>query len=419
MKTRRIHTRHRTRNYRPFAVLLLLAGTVFLLAQCMNSASTAAGKKDFAAYAGADKCMSCHKETYDAHIRSAHFLTGQPATEQFLKGSFSEGSNKYVYNPELFVKMDKKDSGYYQTVFFRGEQKLAMRYEIVIGSGVMGQSFLTRRKDKYYQMPVTYYTAADQWSNSPGFPEKKVGIDKLITSRCLECHLTYAEGMGGTPEEPQTFNPDRMVFGVSCEKCHGPAAAHVSYHTANPKDTTARHIVNPASLSRTRQLDICALCHAGNINKSKPSFTFTAGEDLKDYFDIHSLDQAKVDNGAVDVHGNQLGLLMASACFKKSVSLTCNSCHNSHANERGQTAVFSQRCISCHATAAASFQTPAHKAVKGIERNCIDCHMPSQASRAIAVHVEGEEAARASYLRTHLISIYPNETTNYINQQAK
>jgi transposase-like protein len=268
-------------------------------------------------------------------------------------------------------------------------------------------------------MPVTYYTAADRWSNSPGFPEKKVGIDKVITSRCLECHLTYAEGVGGTAEEPHSFNPDKIIYGVDCEKCHGPAAAHVSYHASSPKDTAAKYIVNPARLSRNLQMDICALCHAGNITKSKPSFTFTAGKELKDHFTIRSLDEAAVNNEGVDVHGNQLGLLKASQCYIKSSTLTCNTCHNTHVNERGQTALFSQRCMGCHNTTAAEFKTPTHNSITAIEKNCIDCHMPAQPSRAIAVFVEGEEAARASLLRTHLIKIYPNETNKFNNQALK
>jgi hypothetical protein len=48
-----------------------------------------------------------------------------------------------------------------------------MRFDMVIGSGVMGQSFLTWRNNKLYQLPITYFTAADQWSNSPGFQMKE------------------------------------------------------------------------------------------------------------------------------------------------------------------------------------------------------------------------------------------------------
>jgi hypothetical protein len=44
--------------------------------------------------------------------------------------------------------MQKRDSGFYQVAYFKGEEKKAMRFDMVIGSGVMGQSFLTWRNNQ-------------------------------------------------------------------------------------------------------------------------------------------------------------------------------------------------------------------------------------------------------------------------------
>jgi hypothetical protein len=392
--------------------------SVFVLSKCSNQ-NKEMGSADlsYSAYAGAEKCMSCHKDIYDSHIKTAHYVTGRPANEQTIMGSFEKGKNTHAYSSELFVSMEKRDSGLFQVVYFRGEEKMAMKFDMTIGSGVMGQSFLTWRKNKMYQMPVTFFTAAGQWANSPGFPKEKVGIDKVITARCLECHLTYAEGIGGTEMEPQTFDKSKFIFGVSCEKCHGPAANHVEFHTKNMSDSLAKFIVNPSQLGRTMQLDICALCHAGNINKTKPSFTFTAGKNLADHFSITELNSAAVNTGNIDVHGNQFGLLKSSRCFFKSSTLTCNSCHNTHQNERGRLELYSQRCISCHNTGDAAFRTQTHNSITAIEKNCIDCHMPSQPSRAIAVFLEGKETPVASLLRTHFISIYPEQTEKFKTMQ--
>jgi hypothetical protein len=403
--------------------LIVISGivvSVLLLTKCAGKKTEQATHDiSFKAYAGAEKCMSCHKEIFDNHIKTAHYLTGRPADEQTVMGSFEKGKNVHAYSPELFVAMEKRDSGLFQVVYFRGEEKMAMKFEMTIGSGVMGESFLTWRKNKMYQMPITFFTAANMWSNSPGFPEKKVGIDKVITARCLECHLTYAEGIGGTETEPETFDKSKFIFGVSCEKCHGPAAQHVEFHRSNPSDTVPKFIVNPSQLERTKQLDVCALCHAGNISKTKPSFTFTAGKNLADHFSIAELNSTAVNTGNIDVHGNQFGLLKSSKCFLKSTTLTCNSCHNSHQNERGNLELFSQRCINCHNTNEAVFKTATHNTVTAIEKNCIDCHMPSQPSRAIAVFLEGKETPVASLLRTHLIKVYPELTDKFKNQKSK
>ena len=44
--------------------------------------------------------------------------------------------------------MEKRDSGLFQVAYFKGEEKKAMRFDMVIGSGVMGQSFLTWRNNQ-------------------------------------------------------------------------------------------------------------------------------------------------------------------------------------------------------------------------------------------------------------------------------
>lgn len=402
-------------------VLLSILSIVFILVRCVNSNKEK--KEDeiinFESYATSAKCISCHKDIYDNYIKTAHYLSGQPADEKFIMGSFKENKNKYWYTPSILLSMEKRDSGFYQVVYYKGEEKKAMRFDIVIGSGVMGQSFLTWRGNKLYQLPITYFTAADQWSNSPGFPRERVLIDRPVTSRCLECHLSYAQGISGLPLEPVEFDHNKIVYAIDCQKCHGPAAKHVEYQMQHPGDKTGRYVVNPSKLSRTQQLDICTLCHGGNIQKTKPSFEFTAGKKLSDYFVIDSLHDYVVNSSAVDVHGNQVGLLKSSKCFRMSETMTCSTCHNLHENERDNVELFSQRCTTCHKTNAEDFKTPTHRSLVAIEKNCIDCHMPAQPSKSIAVFLQGEEIPKASLLRTHFIGIYPEESKKVMTKTDK
>jgi transposase-like protein len=403
-------------------VLITITAIVCLLSQCItqkNKNETTIAPAVFEDYSGSEKCAACHKDIYKNHISTAHYHTGQPATANFLKGHFEKGKNTYSYTPSLVVSMEKRDSGFYQVVTYKGEEKIAMRFDMVIGSGVMGQSFLTTRNNRLYQLPITWFTAANQWSISPGFPLSKVMIDRPVTARCLECHATYAQSVSGTEMEPLEFDYNKILYGVSCEKCHGPAAKHIEYHISHTADSVPKFIVNPAALSRQQQLDVCALCHGGKIPKTKPSFQFTAGKKLSDYFITDTLSDNAVKSGNVDVHGNQYGLLRASKCFRMSSAMTCNTCHNSHKNERGNDALFSSRCTGCHSTTANEFKTPTHKQVTNIQNNCIDCHMPSQDSRAIAVFLEGAQKLVASKLRTHFIGIYDEETKKFIAKMKK
>ena len=376
-----------------FFIVCLLCAAVVLMSRCMNNTATkeanAGEQNNFADYAGDEKCRSCHKDVYENHLLTAHHLTASPASDKTVAGSFEPGANTYYYTAEIKLGMEKRDSGLFQVIYYRGEEKKVMQFDIAIGSGVMGQSYLSWSGNRLNQLPISYFTAAKQWSNSPGFPSQKVMIDRAVTSRCLECHATYAEGIPANTMEPMEFDKNKIIYGVSCEKCHGPAAKHVAYQTTHSTDTTARFIVNPARFSRLQQLDMCALCHGGDPKKTKPSFQFASGNKLSEYFKIDTLQNAAAMSGNIDVHGNQVGLLKASRCFTMSNSMTCGTCHDTHKNQRNQKEFFSGKCISCHNTSETSFKTTGHTGITSIEKNCIDCHMPVQPSKIISVFFGG------------------------------
>ncbi len=406
---------------RALLIILLLSTSVFLLIRCMDPSDEKAepileaGIDRYALYAGSQACQSCHQDISAKHQLTGHFRTSQPSVDSLVKGSFAPGKNTYDYNPELRIVMEKRDSGLFQVVYFRGEEKKAMRFGVTIGSGAKGQTYAWWSNNHLFQMPISFFTAADQWSNSPGFPPK-VQFDRPITSRCLECHTTLA--MNEAPQEKQEiFNPGRMIFGIDCEKCHGPAASHVEYHKGTPGSQDGKFILNPASFTRQQNLDLCALCHGGNIQATMPPFSFSAGDRLSDFFKIDSLAREAVNKGNVDVHGNQLGLLKASECFVQS-EMTCNSCHNPHENERGSTAVFSQRCMSCHQDGHEVKCKIDKRLVSNLENNCIDCHMPLQPSRSIAMVLPGNETPTASMIRSHYIAIYAEEVKKFLKENS-
>jgi hypothetical protein len=213
-------------------------------------------------------------------------------------------------------------------------------------------------------------------------------------------------------QEPEKFDSTKMILTVGCEKCHGPAAKHVAFETQHPNDTVGMYIVNPAKLSRQLSIDVCALCHSGRLQKTQSSFQFVAGDTLANYFAINT----EVKNAAsIDVHGNQLGLLQASKCFRLSKTMTCITCHNPHKNERAKTELFSQRCITCHQTQ--------HKNIAGVSnniliKNCIDCHMPLQNSMSVTFLLQGIEQPVSAKMRTHFITIYNDETKKFIEHNA-
>lgn len=398
-------------------IVSVLAVCVLLLTTCMDEKEkskdpepVATHTVQFDQFAGSASCAGCHKDIYTSHLQTAHFNTSQPANEKTILGSFEAGSNFHAYNSSTGIFMEKRDSGFFQVEYVNGVQKRLKRFDISIGSGTMGQSYLSWEDEYLFQLPITFFAAANRWSNSPGFANKP-NFRRVITSRCLECHATYVQTNSPFGKEPEQFDRNKIVYGVDCEKCHGPAAKHVDFQTSHPDDTVGQHIINTGKLSRQLSLDLCALCHGGRLQKTTPSFEFTAGKSLTDYF---KADTSHPNPEDIDVHGNQYGLMKASKCFRMSNDLTCNSCHNTHVKEKGNTALFSSRCQSCHQQGSDKFcrfkELPASELIK----NCIDCHMPQKPSRAISVFVTGRETPISALIRSHYINIYPEETKKLV-----
>ncbi|MEQ1677292.1 MAG: multiheme c-type cytochrome, partial [Chitinophagaceae bacterium] len=351
-------------------------------------------------------------------ITTAHYLTSQPATEKTILGSFDEGKNIFNYNQLLLIKMHRTDGGLFQSVFYKGEQKKDFRFGLVTGSGAKGQTYLYWQGNKLFQMPISYFTAAGQWANSPGFPSDKVMFDKPITTRCLECHATYAGLLSEPDIKQEEFDKQSLVLGVDCEKCHGAGAKHVDFQTANPAEKTGKYIIKQAALSRQLQLDMCRLCHDGSLKKTTPSFQYKAGEDLANYFSSDTFTTATVNTDNADVHGNQFGLLRASKCFQLS-NMTCNTCHSPHENERGKVEVFSQRCQGCHKKEHLPIAGLSAGQLNSISNNCIDCHMPSKQSRTLTLYLKDKELPAVAMVRSHYISNYPEEVKKYVEGLKK
>lgn len=401
---------HRLKIRRRHYVIVVLLTTVYLCGiTCTGSHSkdiTALRDSYGQAYAGETACLSCHKEIYSTHIQTAHFRDSRPASTTAIRGSFDSGRNRFTYHPGLEVLMRKKSNSYFQTTLKDGREYRSEPFDIVIGSGRKGQSYLYWKEEKLYQLPISYFTPTDSWCISPGYTADSPLYDRRIPASCLECHMTNARTVFSSSKEyGDFFDSSQIIYGISCEKCHGPGAQHVEFHLANPGETTGRYIVNTGRLSRQQRLDACALCHSGSRIPLKPAFSFRAGDTLNNFSEAK---YSPANASTLDVHGNQYGLLTSSKCFRAS-QMDCGTCHNVHVNEAGNLKLFSQKCMNCHNSV--THDTCRASVIAGMVRtdNCIDCHMPALPSQRIVLtmsHVADKGKSIHNLVRTHRIAIY-------------
>ena len=390
---------------RIFSVLIVIGAIIVVLARCMNASSQIPPDIRGPEFAGAATCVKCHAEVSKSFVHNAHGLSSKPAGRSNLESLLTGDSTVFDFNAHMKVKVEKRDSSIYQVAFTDGKETRAQRFDLIFGSGEKAFTYAYWKGNKLFQLPLSYYSVLGKWANSPGFPMDVMYFDRPVASRCLECHSTFVKTkttQSGALQMDEEMEKGSLLYGIDCERCHGPARQHVVFHLENPEEKKAKFITNYQTLSRKQKMDACGSCHSGNkVLPQRSIFGYQPGDDLDAYYvrDFISFGEAETD-----VHGNQSGRLSSSNCYRKSKDMTCQSCHNSHESIKGNMAIYSQRCMSCHQQTKHSKETLA----KGILKdNCIDCHMPKEPSKVISFQSAGKGQLSPYMLRSHHIGIYP------------
>ena len=374
-------------------------------APALQAPSEGQAETDRAAYAGDASCLKCHRDLGQSYEHTPHHLTSQLPTSSSVLGSFQKGANSLTIldatqsaGPWLQFQMESKDGGFFEiarTGWGAQVYERAERIDLVTGSGSRGQTYLYWKGDRLFELPVSYWSDGHRWINSPGYIDGTAEFSRPVNPACLECHATYIRALSSDPATNR-YDPKSLVPGISCESCHGPGAKHVQQEL---RDSKAKEplILNPRKFSRDRQVDLCAECHNGIQREPlKPAFSYVPGRPLSEYF--KQLPSPDVEHP--DVHGNQVGLLQRSKCYRSSAQMSCSTCHNVHTT--GQPLEFyAQKCLSCHQWQSCGMSK---KMGQQIAHKCIDCHMPVEETNVIVSQTAGQVVHAT--MRNHWIKVY-------------
>ena len=368
---------------------LSMAAASTLLAGC--SGRTSAPPPAASRYIDASTCAGCHAEIAKSYRRtgmgrSVYRPSAANTVEDYGK------RNQFYHRPSgRYYTMIERAGQWYQRrhqIGYDGKEtnSIEMRIDYVIGSGNHARTYLHRTPDNHLaEMPVSWYSEnGGYWAMSPGYDRpNQQDFRRPIAFSCMFCHNAYLDP---APAEEAVF-PASLPQGIDCQRCHGPGRAHADAAGRNaPAEVIRRAIVNPARLSRERQLDVCMQCHLEPTSSPLPNvvarfehglFDYRPGEPLTDYFVFFDRPTATADDRFEIAHAGYR--LRKSKCFRQS-AMTCSTCHNPHDVPRGAqaTAHYIVACRKCHAAAHAA-------AVPG-DGNCAACHMPRRRTDD-AVHV--------------------------------
>jgi hypothetical protein len=235
-----------------------------------------------------------------------------------------------------------------------------------IGSGTHAIAYLIQVENHLFQSPLCYYPGRG-WGMAPGYENNPApDFYRPVTLECLSCHAGRVRPVPGTLNTYQ--NPPFEAEAITCERCHGPAEAHL-------RAPLPGSIINPAKLPPRARDSICEQCHLSGEsripNPGKQLSDFQPGQDLEDVYTVYVLagsrDPSRPSTLKVVSHAQQLAL---STCARESHGqLWCGTCHDPHEQPADAKTYFRARCLSCHGAALVKTHPQPNN-------DCTGCHMP-------------------------------------------
>ena len=320
-------------------------------------------------YIGDETCAKCHTQIYDSYKRTPMAHASGAAMDNFMPADFTHrksGVHYRIYS----------DSGQAWLSFDRdGNNPIHGKRELLyyIGSGRRGLTYLFADDGFVFESPINWYGDRHVWDMTPSYQNAvEVPLNLPAHPGCLHCHVSGMRApQDGTENRYET--PLLTHSGVSCERCHGPAAAHIR----------GGAVVNPAKLPPDRRDAICMQCHMeGRVSIERPGrhvYEFRPGDSLSDYVRYYVLADSSSSLGAV----SQVEALAQSGCKRAAGdSMSCTSCHDPHSSPSAlqRVAYFREKCLACHGEKFGAKHHPKQK-------DCTGCHMPALPSKDVA-HTE-------------------------------
>jgi tetratricopeptide (TPR) repeat protein len=360
-------------------------------------------------YVDSATCAHCHEDIAKTYRqtgmgRSFHRADDVDRIEDFI-------THNTLYNKasDRYYKIVERDGKLYEQrhqIGFEGKDTNLeeMQIDYVVGSGNHARTYLHRTNEgKLIELPVSWYSEmGGYWEMSPGYDNpNQQDFRRPIVFECMSCHNAYPSlGRAAITSPNKNIFDKEIPEGIDCQRCHGPGSAHVRAASSEGAsiESIRAAIVNPATLSRDRQMDVCMQCHLETTSSELPDalrkvdrapFSYRPGQPLQDYelFFDHKPGTRYDDRLEV---AHQAYRLRKSACFLKS-QMTCTTCHNPHQVPRGEEATkhYVAVCSSCHADVHVAgipgMIAPASKTT-GTGPNCLTCHM-WKGRTSDAVHV--------------------------------
>lgn len=357
--------------------MLVICAVIF--AHCSLRSTTYAALKKETNYMGNTTCQSCHKRIFESYQETGMGKSYYRPSKENIIEKFDNQS--VVYDSALnfsYFPFWENDSMYVMEFRLQGKDTLYKRTEkidFIVGSGHQTRSYILVRNDYHYEVPITWYVSKGIWDLSPGYEKGgNARFSREIGEECMACHTGNFEFLAGSKNQFR-----KVDMGIDCERCHGPAEAHIARMAAGDEVDVSKEIdysiVNPKKLPIQAQFDVCQQCHLQGTNvlkNAKSVRDFRPSMALNTVYEVFIPESKDPNSFGIASHADRL---QQSKCFLQSNGkLVCTTCHDPHKSiAKTDSAVYIKQCQACH-TQKTCKASPAVQATKG--GNCITCHLP-------------------------------------------
>ena len=376
-------------------------------------------------YVSSAECQSCHPRNFASWHASYHRTMTRVASPETVHGDFAAPS--MTFDGRYYELRQRGDQ--YWAVMDDPDGKLdptdpqASRIErpiaLVTGSHHLQLYWYPTGQSRVLGLlPVHYFKDDAKWLPASATmlrpPDEFSSDTGRWNSRCIQCHTTH----GRTRPEEAGADSQAAEFGISCEACHGPAAAHVTYRRTTPNADASRTddpIVNPSLLAPKTASQICGLCHSYTMARNRESeqeemqhgFHYRPGQQLTDSLilvkrdlptrkhlqsigidpEVH-FDERFWSDGMVRVAGREYNGMIGSPCYTRG-ELSCMSCHAMHKPDDDPRSLDTwadhqlkherdsdHACLQCHNSDKYAAPEHTHHAGSSHGSRCYNCHMP-------------------------------------------
>lgn len=379
-------------------------------------------------YSHSNECRTCHPGNFASWHASYHRTMTQVASPESVHGPLPAGpftfdGRRYqleqrgeqlwvrMHDPDARLNAREPDATWIERplALVTGSHHLQLYWYATGESRVLGL------------VPVHFFKDDRQWLPASATllrPPAPFSSDTgRWNRRCIQCHATHGRTRpGGDPRNP-IVDTQVAEFGISCEACHGPAAAHIEARrgVAMAGPAPADTIVNPAKLSAHLSSQVCGSCHSFTLAKDDRS-EMRALQEGSDYRPGNELTQSMVvlrrdaqhrellkqrglnpdeqfdqifwRDGMVRVAGREYNGLVESACHTRG-NMSCLTCHSLHKRDDDTRSLSDwadrqikpgfdadRACFDCHDNARYAAESHTHHASESTGSRCYNCHMP-------------------------------------------